>query len=92
MPVPVFAGFQMPGSEPLPKNHMTNSGETGAPVCAYAVPFPFSMISSSGSGTLTAAPVASTPLRTVRRSKVFLAIGSTVRFRVAGRQRRMRRW
>src|SRR5512142_669094 len=37
------------------------------------------MISSSGSGMLTAAPVASTPLRTVRRSRVFLAIGSTVR-------------
>ena len=41
---------------------------------------------------LTAAPVASTPLRIVRRSKVFLAIGSTVRLglRCDGRKRVVR--
>jgi hypothetical protein len=48
----------------LPKNQFTNSGDTGVVVCAYAVPFPFSMICSSGSGIVTVAPVASAPLRT----------------------------
>jgi len=31
---PVFAGFQMPGREPLPKNHRTNNGGTGVAVWA----------------------------------------------------------
>jgi hypothetical protein len=36
----------LPGSEPLPKNQVTKSGDTG--VIVRAVPLPFSMICSSG--------------------------------------------
>src|SRR5437762_9303853 len=42
------------------------------------------MISRSGRGMLTAAPVASTPLRTVRLSSVVLAIGFTVSLGLRG--------
>src|SRR5882724_8934823 len=50
------------------------------------------MISRRGSGMVAVAPVASTPLRIVRRSKVFVAIGSTVRLglRCDGRKRVVR--
>src|SRR5688572_13823918 len=86
VPDPVFAGFQRPGSEPLPKNHVTNSGEIGVADCAYAVPLSFNMMSSNGNGIDTLAPVASMPRRTVRRSSGFIFMGDRA-IRVAVRRR-----